>query len=286
MLKSILLPLSAMVSSPGLVKAGVEIARRSNGTLNALFFRADPRTSIPYLGEGLTADMIQQICDSAEVESKTAAEKAKAQFLQLLDASAVPYLDGYSHDKATAQWTEQVGTLTGNVGRQARTADLSLCLQPDPDNPDREDIFSELLFRSGRPVLMMPDDWEATTLGKHALICWNGRVEGARAVAAALPILKDAEKVTLLQIGDVEPDRPGLDQLEDYLAQHGINVQKRSDDQTKASVAEQIHATAESVGADMLVIGAYSHARWRELILGGVTNWLSTESKIPVFMSH
>ena len=75
MLKSILLPLSASANAPCLVSVATEIAKRSNGTLNALFFHVDPRTSIPYMGEGLTADMIQQICDSAEEESKTACKK-------------------------------------------------------------------------------------------------------------------------------------------------------------------------------------------------------------------
>ena len=132
---------------------------------------------------------------------------------------------------------------------------------------------------------MVPKDWQAE-IGRHVVIAWNGRPEGARAVAAAMPMLEAARKVTLLRIGGIDPDRPGLDELSEYLGDHRIAADVEVRDNGGRGVGEAILRASEDLGADMLVIGAYSHSRWREMVLGGVTEHIVGNATVPVFMSH
>lgn len=286
-MKSIILPMTADCPGQQTLTLAAALARRNRAMLTGLFIRPDPRAAVPYTGEGMSAVMIQELCDAAEASGKADADDGYTRFTQALEAAAIPLKDTATAESATARWQVAVGQIADHAGRRARTSDLSVCNGPEGMGADAADVFHDLLFRSGRPLLMVPKATKASgDIGRHILIAWNGRAEGARAVGAALPLLVDAEKVTLLQIGDPDPDRPDVNAIADYLAQHGIKAKTLTPSDTGGNIGEQILSAAHKEGADLMVIGAYSHARWRELILGGVTKWLVGNSDLPIFMSH
>ncbi|TNE61920.1 MAG: universal stress protein [Alphaproteobacteria bacterium] len=282
-MKSILLPLTNNMASETVTRVAAGVAREFSATLTGLFVRPDPRSAIPFMGEGLTAEMIQTLCDTAERESRSQAEMAEKHFGERMKAAGIPL--GSGGDGAKAAWKVMVGEITDHVGRRARTADLAVCLQPDSSAPDTGDIFHDLLFRSGRSLLMVPKGYTGTT-GKHVMVAWNGRAEGARAVGGALPLLVAAAKVSVVQIGDIDEERPPLDEICHYLGEHGVKCSPEKRANSGAPVGEQLLTIAGEIGADLMVIGAYSHSRWREMILGGVTRDLVTKSPVPIFMSH
>ncbi|WP_286828063.1 MULTISPECIES: universal stress protein [Kordiimonas] len=285
-MKSILLPLTAHIQAAPLTKVASNLALQFRSSLTGLFIRPDPRSAIPFMGEGLTADMIQTLCDNAEKQGKQEADKAESEFRATIDKQGLKWLaEGDASDSAKASWTVLTGEVSDHVGRRARTADIAVCLQPDSDSPDSEDIFHDLIFRSGRSVLMVPGSFDGT-VGKHLMIAWNGRAEGARAVAGALPMLRDAQKVTIVQVGDIGEDRPCAGAIAHYLAEHAVKAETKHADAGSSSVGECLLETADTIGADTIVLGAYSHSRWREMVLGGVTKHITAKSQLPVFMSH
>ncbi len=285
-MKSILLPLTANISGETATKIASKLAKDYSATLTALFIKQDPRLAIPFMGEGLSAEMVQTICDAAEQETRTQAQKAKSAFTEQMSAASIPITSSHNADKgAKALWKEMVGTITDHVGRRARTADLAVCEQPDSNAPDSADILHDLVFRSGRSVLMVPQKYEGES-GKHIMIAWNGRAEIARAVTGALPLLKKAGKITIYQLGDIDDDRPSLEDINTYLHEHGISCSTEKGKVGDNNIGEQLLNAAKEQQADMMIIGAYSHSRWRELILGGATRWLVLNSTIPLFMSH
>ncbi|WP_417458336.1 universal stress protein [Kordiimonas sp.] len=285
-MKSILLPLTYCVDAESLSRVAADLTKRFHASLHGLFIRPDPRMAIPFMGEGLTADMIQQLCDSAEKEGLANAEKAEKDFLALMQASNIKIIKKGEHsDHARARWSTVTGQITDHVGRRARTADLAICAQPSSDMPDSDDIFHDLIFRSGRSVLMVPAGYDRE-VGRHVMIAWNGRAEGARAVAGAMPMLIGAEKVTVVQIGDKDDARPGLEDVIDYLGEYGIEARARQENVEDNSIGNQLLSLASDMSADTVVLGAYSHSRWRELVLGGVTRHIVAKSKLPIFMSH
>lgn len=285
-MKSILLPLTHSVDTATLSRVAADLTLRFRASLHGLFIRPDPRLAIPFMGEGLTADMIQQLCDAAEEEGLANAAKAEKDFQACMQAADIKLLkDGEHSDQARARWTTVTGQIADHVGRRARTADLAICAKPDSEMPDSDDIFHDLIFRSGRSVLMVPAN-HTKEVGRHVMIAWNGRAEGARAVGGAMPLLIGAEKVTVVQIGDMDDARPGLEDIAAYLGEYGIKARTQHENVEDTSIGNQLLGLAADMAADTVVLGAYSHSRWRELVLGGVTRYIVNKSKLPIFMSH
>lgn len=282
-MKAIMLPLTRDSNTAFLSAAAAGVAAKFDADLTGLFVRRDPKHAIPLLGEGLTADMIQEMCDATEREGQRYASEAEQQFRTAMAAGGVSF-DG-APGTARANWRMVVGDVSDHVGRCARTADFAVCERPRDKGSAHSDIFNNLVFRSGRSVLMVPEMYPEPKLDRM-LVAWNGRAECARAVGAALPLLHKANHITLLQIGDLAEDLPTLDDIGRYLEVQGLTCDKRMEPLGDGTVGDSVYEFAKNSGADSIVIGAFSTARWRELILGGVTRHLIENSDIPIYMSH
>lgn len=119
------------------------------------------------------------------------------------------------------------------------------------------------------------------------MVAWNGSVEAAKAVTAALPLLRGAEQVTLAVLGDSADalgESPGAD-IALYLARHGVNVEvlRRTE---PADPGKAILSLAADFNVDLLVMGAYGHSRFREMMLGGATRTILATATLPVLMAH
>lgn len=152
------------------------------------------------------------------------------------------------------------------------------------------DFFPEnLILSCGRPVLLVPYASNERSTGCRVLVAWDGSREATRAVHDALPFMRTAENTTILTVNGVhEFERariPGAD-IATVLARHGVRVEV-ADIETGAgdSVGEILLSVADN-GADLLVMGAYGHARWRELVMGGATRTILRSMTVPVLMSH
>ena len=147
-----------------------------------------------------------------------------------------------------------------------------------------------LLLASGAPILVVPSGWKSEPIGKNILVGWNASREARRAVADALPFLVEAASVTLLVVDSDKRARrhgeePGAD-IALYLARHGAQVEVAQVSSRGSPVADIILSYAADHGADLIVIGAYSHARSIEMVFGGVTRTLLKQAPIPVLMSR
>jgi nucleotide-binding universal stress UspA family protein len=148
----------------------------------------------------------------------------------------------------------------------------------------------KLLLASGAPILIIPSGWKSESIGNKILVGWNASREARRAVADALPFLVAASSVTLLVVDSEQRARrngeePGAD-IALYLARHGARVEVEQVLSQGAPVADIILSYAAEHGVDLIVIGAYSHARPVEMMFGGVTQSLLKEAPVPVLMSR
>jgi len=147
-----------------------------------------------------------------------------------------------------------------------------------------------LLLASGAPILVVPSGWKSEPIGKNILVGWNASREARRAVADALPFLAAADSVTLLVVdankrSNRHGEEPGAD-IALYLARHGAHVEVAQVSSRGSPVADIILSYAADHGADLIVIGAYSHARFIEMVFGGVTRTLLKQAPVPVLMSR
>lgn len=271
----------------GVLAVGFRLARSFDSHLTGLFIRPDPRSAIPFMGEGLTADAIQDLVEASEREGRQRAERAKQVFESAGDEASIATGDGLGDaGSPSRRWHEIVGFIADRVGREARVADLAIVPKPGKSAPrDADDLLHEVLYRSGRALLMVPDS-PPDTVGDNVLVAWNGSAECTRAVAAALPLLHRAKTVTLLRVGEANPDRPGLDALSTYLRRHGIQSESAEREIGADGVGATIMAATGEIRTDLLVMGAFSHSRWREMVLGGVTRYAIHNAPVPVFMTH
>jgi nucleotide-binding universal stress UspA family protein len=171
---------------------------------------------------------------------------------------------------------------------QARFADLVVMSQSDPDD-ERARLDPALpafvMLNSACPSLIVPYANAVTSMGTHVLIGWNKSMQVSRAVASAIPLLQTAHKVSVVIFnGSPEPGEAGAD-IATYLARHDVNVEVMLE-QTRAHVGDALLSRAADIGADLIVAGGYGHTRFRELLLGGVTQTLFDSMTVPVMLSH
>ena len=140
-----------------------------------------------------------------------------------------------------------------------------------------------ILFDGGRPVMLLPMN-KQIDIGKEVVISWNCTTESSRAVFAALPILKKANNVTILTVEKVITDGPSGEQVSELLASHGIDAKPVTISGDEKKIGDAILDFSKSVDADLIVKGAYTQSRLREIIFGGATRHLMLHSEIPIYL--
>ncbi|YBV97642.1 universal stress protein [Phyllobacteriaceae bacterium JZ32] len=174
------------------------------------------------------------------------------------------------------------GAASDGILQSAFRADLIIAGQPDPDDPDTSSDTTEVLvFDSGRPVLLVPYAFSPPADLSKIAIAFNGKREAARAAFDALPLLLVARSVEIVWVDPPETDEEDNDMagaaLAEALDRHGVNVTVRHLASQGLSTQETIRQHILSNGIELLVMGAYSHSRLRELIFGGVTKAILTD---------
>ena len=177
--------------------------------------------------------------------------------------------------------------------RRAPLHDLVLLGQPDPLDPDarqRSRIVEEVLLHSPRPTLLFPNAGDFRQFGRTALVAWDGSHGAARAASDALPLLERCRDVLLVQFEQGAPRVPPVGQsplvaVQAWLRRHGIEAQA-SVRYTEEDIGLALLSHASDVGADLLVMGSWGHARWKERLLGGVTRTVIANMVLPVMTSH
>ena len=141
------------------------------------------------------------------------------------------------------------------------------------------------LFDSGHPVLMAPPT-PPKSFGENVLIHWNASTETARVILMAMPILRKAKRVMLLSVeGHIVPGPSAKDAL-GYLEANGVAATEKSVVPRSGRPGEAILAEAKAQGADLLIKGAYTQSRLRQMIFGGATNHILAAAELPVFFAH
>lgn len=189
------------------------------------------------------------------------------------------------------EWRAPAGPAVEATVLYARHADLVVLGQQDPDDQTSfiaRDFVEDVVMNSGRPVLVLPYAGHAPSFGRNIMVAWDGGRESARALADALPVLKRATFVAV-SVVEKHPNRdtPAGFDVAGYLERHGIraafaSIPRVSGSGTGATLLNRLTDTH----ADLLVMGAYGHARAMEHVLGGVTRTLLETMTVPVLMSH
>lgn len=254
--------------------------------VRVLHVRPDPASAVPLVGEAMSGAMVDEMMALCERQGNERATAVHQMFDQVCGRYAIPVTeDPPGPPEMSVAYLEEQGAEDDKVALRGRMADLIVVGRPKGDEePALQATLNAALMDSGRPVLVAPRA-PVGSLGKSCAIAWNGSVEAARAVAAALPFLLKAQRVTIL-VAEEEEGTPSAQDLENHLAWHGVGAEIRRVVPSGGAVGAALLKTATEVEADLLVMGAYTHSRLRQLILGGVTRHILDHARIPVLLSH
>jgi len=286
-IRKLLLPLTGTAAGESALATALTVARLWNAHVTALHVRVDSRDVAPLAGEGLSGAMIEEMMSATEKESADRAHAVRGVFDRFVAREQVSVAEPkYANAHATASFVAVTGREEDIVAQQARLADLTIVPHPESgDDVSSSDALHAVLFDSGRPVLIAPHTPPAS-IGTRVAIAWNGTAESASAVQAAMPWLQRAQAVRVLSAEGYQRRGPEAQDLAEYLALHGVNVEVATFLPVERSVGLGLLKAAGDFGADLLCMGAYSHSRLRQLILGGVTRAVLERSNLPVLMNR
>ena len=180
------------------------------------------------------------------------------------------------------------------LNRRGRVNDLLVLTQSDPRANDGQAFgnpqIETTILASARPVIVLPYANAVDTLGTRVLVAWDDSPAAARAIADALPLLRRAAAVHVMLFNRDSPEDEGglssdLSSVAEWLARHGVSARTQVEI-TSIKVGEALLSRVADLGADLIVMGAFGHARWRERILGGTTRDVLGSMTVPVLMSH
>ena len=234
-------------------------------------------------GEGITlpGDYLAEF----EEEGRQQAEAARLKYLELLEARDIPF-GGLDVSGFRAGWTEMVGSGPEGVGEYARLFDLVILGRSVENSAvDWKTAAEAVMFDSGRPLLIVSDEIPAT-IGRKILLAWNGSTETARTLTGAMSILTDIDEVLVVTVEGAMVSGPAGEDVCRHLNASGISSTARTIDRGKSGVGQALLEAADQFSADLIIKGAFTHSRLRQLIFGGPTSELINTSTLPILLSH
>jgi nucleotide-binding universal stress UspA family protein len=287
--RRLLLPLTGTAAGESALATALMVARIWNAHVHCLHVRVDARDVAPLAGEGLSGAMIEEMMAATERESGERASRVRSLFERFASAAGdVTLADNPTTALKTPGPTLSFEAVAGReediVAQQSRLYDMAVVPHPEAgEDVSSSDALHAVLFDSGRPILIAPRE-APTTMGTRVCCAWNGTAESAAAVAAALPWLHRAEAVRILTSDDYQRRGPAAEGIQAYLRWHEIQAEIAPFKPQTREVGAGLLGAARDFGADLLCMGAYSHSRLRQLILGGVTRHVLENADIPVLM--
>ena len=215
------------------------------------------------------------------------AQNARLRFEAWMTTHSVPPRSGEPHGLCFG-WHGDELIDDDALGCRGRAFDLIVIGRPGSgrDEP-RMATVEAALFDSGRPVLLVPPTApEAATLGETIVVSWNGSSETARAVSFAMPFLLRARQVVVLTVKGATVEGPSGDEIAATLQLHDVPATALTHADERRSPGAAILAQSRALGADLLVKGAYTQSRLRQLIFGGPTQHILEHPELPVLMAH
>ncbi|UIJ46318.1 universal stress protein [Sphingomonas cannabina] len=249
-------------------QAAVDLTRALDGHLTCIDIAIAPVFVGDYADCGGTALLM------ADEEQREGVNRTRME--ARLRVEGVPY-----------DWIDEKGFLTPCVCDSTALADL-VVLNRELDSipyPDMRELVGDLLVKTGKPIVAVPENAKGFDAFGHALVAWDGSEQAEAALRAAVPLLQHAGTVTILEVDDGSIKLPASEAAE-YLSRHGIKPIVRRESAREDIPSTVLLDTIEAVGAAYLVMGGFGHRRFIEAAFGGVTKRMLKECPVPLFIAH
>ena len=291
-LVNILVIVNDSQSSHDALAAAFRIGQQFDAHVDALHVQIDPAAALPLVGDAMSGVMVDEMMSVAKQEAEGRTKKARNLFDRLVAEMNVPRDDGgpRAGSKFAASWIEDLGIEENIVAVRACRADVIVLPRHAADHEAGAYMtLNAALLQSGRPVVAAPPIAAGTVpVGPFERIAlfWSGSPEAVRAITAALPFLRLAKEITVLRVKEEEWFAP-IEDLEVYLIRHGVSAGiSKVLLPDGGDTGHALLASAQEAHADLLVMGAYTRSKLRQLIFGSVTAYVLDHAKIPALLNR
>ncbi len=282
----ILVVASGTTESQGAIESAILLAKRFNAHVEAVNVRRNPRDAVAFMTEGMTGAVIEEIISTAEQDINRRSDKSSEIVHRLAETHEIAVTDSPTHGVASIAHVQDEGREDEVIAEHGRISDLVVVVRPTSDGDAKEEVVAEsVLMESGSGLLLIPPG-TVTDLSGNVAIAWNGSAEAARAVHRAMPILHYADTITIMAPQESSMRGPGPDALADYLAHHRIDCHVHRLPTNWTSIGSTLLEIANEEKAALIVMGAFSQGKLRQLILGGATRYMLNRAELPVLFTH
>jgi nucleotide-binding universal stress UspA family protein len=284
-MKSIFIPLERTPQLQAQLETAILVARKFGAHIAGAAPRSDFRSVI--IGAGGIGAVAPIPFEDFDEQDRARAEDIHTTFLRSLSGAGILIQDRAAPSgNLAASWIERVEPGDLAIGRLARLYELSVLARPGAgDQAPRRELLETVLFESGRPLLMTPPR-APSRIGSNIVIAWNGSTETARVISFAMPFLKEAERVLILTVEGGMVEGPSGAELRSSLMLSAISAESRHIESTSQATGRTILDVCLREGADLLIKGAYTNSRLRQLIFGGATDHILVNANLPVLFAH
>jgi len=284
-IRKILVPVQGADADSLVLHAALSVAKTFGAQAQVLFVRPDPSEALPYLGDGVSGQVIEDMLQAAKEGADAAAGRARKTLEAEAATAGVPIVDD-TNLLPSARFLEATGRQDLVVAEESRLSDLVLFAGRDAEHGIAGgDALEAALLSADRPVLIAPQS-TTSSIGTSIIVGWDGSLSASSAVTAAMPFIARAEKVTILCINEADEEGAPNAVLETYLALHGATPTTHLVKASGRNIGEVLLEEAAAAGADLLVMGGYGSSRLREFLFGGATQYVRAHASVPVLMAH
>ncbi|MFK7755112.1 MAG: universal stress protein [Sedimentitalea sp.] len=283
MIKSILVPVRGDGMVATVLAHAAELSKQHQAQVNVVHCRAQAKDLIPQgvpLNDFARKVMLEQASELANQQE----DHLRGILHRLARDFGLRDVDG-TDGPTTCTFTEEQGRMADVVKHAGRLSDLIVLPKPQRERNLGQSSLKAALYGAGRPVLICPGQLQPDeTFAQHVAVGWNGSLPAARAVASSLDIVGAAKRVSILTGGKVHSHGPSVEELAAYYALRGIKADiERFEGKDPA---KELLKTCKTIGASLLVTGAYSHSHETEMLFGGNTERIVDETEMPILMAH
>jgi nucleotide-binding universal stress UspA family protein len=288
--KHILVPATGADTDAPVFATALAVARFAGSHLQFLHVRPDVRQSLVAMASGHVAGGggvgYYRILDALERQAAERQKNSQLAFRDFCDQEKLPVSSVPSACLPSAEWSMEIGEEPAWLAKYGRAADLLVVGRAREGKTVTMDMLSACLMETGRPILIVPLRLPSR-LSRTVAVAWKNRPEAARAIAAALPFLEQAERVVILSLGEgTLDDEQSCERLRHGLSWHNPHITVQSLKRDARPPVETVLAAAGAADADMLVMGGYGHSRAHEVIFGGFTRHVLLDAGLPILMAH
>lgn len=277
-LRRVISVLSGSEEDTPLLNSSYSLCADYGARLDSLFVRRNAASGGDLLGDAFSTYGMEAVLEALDDAAVLAARKARTSYEALADDAERDHL---------GRFIEFIGLPRSAMSQEGRLCDL--LIMPKPSRQDLRNKLNSIetaAFESGRPVLVLPLDGQASERFNDIVIAWDGSLEAMHAAVGSMPFLQDAEHVTITHAGTDSEAANQLADLSDYLELHGIKSATRSVELSGRSIARALIESSDQNGADLLVMGGFGASGWQRSLGRDETTCLIKDLPFAILLAH